>query len=187
MLLNALGVAVYTTDATGAITFFNEAAVTFWGRRPEPGEAWTGAWRLFRAGGQSVAPEEDPIATALTEDRAISGAEGELERPDGSRGAFISYPAPLHNGSGEVIGAINVLVDVTERRKTEEALWTAAEALAASNVVKDEFLGLVSHELRTPVTTIFGNAQLLREKATLADAERQAMLADIAEESSRLH
>src|SRR5438093_165648 len=128
MLLNALGVAVYTTDATGAITFFNEAAVTFWGRRPEPGEAWTGAWRLFHAGGQSVAPEEDPIATALTEDRAISGAEGELERPDGSRGAFISYPAPLHNGSGEVIGAINVLVDVTERRKTEEALWTAAEA-----------------------------------------------------------
>jgi signal transduction histidine kinase len=187
VLLNALGVAVYTIDATGAITFFNEAAVAFWGRRPEPGEAWTGAWRLYRMDGQLMAHEEDPIATALAEDKAMSGAEAELERPDGSRGSFISYPAPLHDSSGALIGAINVLLDVTERRRAEEALWAAAEALAASNVVKDEFLGLVSHELRTPVTTIFGNAQLLRGKATLADAERQAMLADIADESSRLH
>ena len=40
----------------------------------------------------------------------------------------------------------------------------SARALAASNAVKDEFLGLVSHELRTPVTTIFGNARLLQER-----------------------
>jgi PAS domain-containing protein len=37
-LLNALGVAVYTTDREGKITFFNEAAATFWGRRPLLGE-----------------------------------------------------------------------------------------------------------------------------------------------------
>ena len=41
----------------------------------------------------------------------------------------------------------------------------AADALEASNAVKDEFLGLVSHELRTPVTTIFGNARLLQTRA----------------------
>ena len=33
--LDALAVAVYTTDAAGRITFFNEAAVAFWGRRPQ--------------------------------------------------------------------------------------------------------------------------------------------------------
>ena len=45
--LEALGVAVYTTDAAGRITFFNEAAASFWGRRPELGEEWCGSWRLF--------------------------------------------------------------------------------------------------------------------------------------------
>jgi PAS domain S-box-containing protein len=185
-ILNALGVAVYTTDATGALTFFNEAAASFWGRRPELEEAWSGAWRLYWPDGRPMAPEESPIAVAVAENRPIAGAEAELERPDGTRGVFLSYPAPLHDAAGTVVGAINVLVDVTERRKAEEALWAAAEALAASNVVKDEFLGLVSHELRTPVTTIFGNAQLLQGKAGLAETDRKAMIADIADESNRL-
>jgi PAS domain-containing protein len=45
--LDALGVAVYTTDADGRITFYNEAAATFWSRRPELGEEWCGSLRLF--------------------------------------------------------------------------------------------------------------------------------------------
>ncbi len=63
----------------------------------------------------------------------------------------------------------------------------SAEALRESNAVKDEFLGLVSHELRTPVTTIFGNAQILRDRGDgLAPTDRQSMIEDIAEDSERL-
>src|SRR5205809_807875 len=68
--------------------------------------------------------------------------------------------------------------------------WSSGHApqrLAKSNLVKDEFLGLVSHELRTPVTTIFGNAHLLKGRATLLAAEEtESMLTDIADESTRL-
>ena len=53
---------------------------------------------------------------------------------------------------------------MTERHRAERALRESAEALEASNAVKDQFLGLVSHELRTPVTTIFGNARLLQAR-----------------------
>jgi signal transduction histidine kinase len=82
---------------------------------------------------------------------------------------------------------VNVLVDVTARRRAEASLRATAEALATSNAVKDEFLGLVSHELRTPVTTIYGNAQLLRDRgATLPEAQREDMIADVAEDSDRL-
>lgn len=127
------------------------------------------------------------MAVALLEDRSIRGAEAELERPDGTRGVFLAYPTPLHDAAARMVGGINVLVDVTERRKAEEALRAAAEALATSNQVKDEFLGLVSHELRTPVTTIFGNAHLLRSRAgVLATEEVDSMLVDIADESNRL-
>jgi K+-sensing histidine kinase KdpD len=79
-----------------------------------------------------------------------------------------------------MIGAVNVLIDVTERVQAEAALRT-------SNAVKDEFLGLVSHELRTPVTTIFGNARLLRDHGErLGVGDRDSMLGDIAAESERL-
>ena len=60
------------------------------------------------------------------------------------------------------VGAVNVLVDVTERRKAEEALRAAAERSPPRTWSRTSSSGLVSHELRTPVTTIFGNAHLLR-------------------------
>lgn len=185
--LDTLGVAVYATDADGGITFFNEAAVALWGRNPELGERWCGSWRLYWPDGRPMPHDESPMAVAILQDRPIRGVEAELERPDGTRGVFVAYPTPIHDADGKLVSAVNVLVDVTERRKAEEALRAAAEALAASNQVKDEFLGLVSHELRTPVTTIFGNAHLLRGRAgLLATEETESMLTDIADESNRL-
>jgi PAS domain S-box-containing protein len=185
--LEAIGVAVYTTDAAGRITFFNEAAAAFWGRRPELGEEWCGSLRLFWSDGRAMRHDECPMAIALRENRPVRGYEAIAERPDGGRVSFVPYPTPLRDENGSLIGAVNVLVDVTERKRAEEALRASAEALQVSNAVKDEFLGLVSHELRTPVTTIFGNARLLRERGDqLGDAQRHSMIVDIAEDSDRL-
>jgi PAS domain S-box-containing protein len=179
-LLQALGVAVYTTDADGRITFFNDAAAEFWGRRPELGEEWCGSWRLYWSDGTPMQHAECPMAIALREGRPVRGYDAIAERPDGTRVSFVPYPTPLYDATGTLVGAVNVLVDITERRRAEEALL-------ASNAVKDEFLGLVSHELRTPVTTIFGNARLLRDRgARIRDADRQSMIADVAEDSERL-
>jgi two-component system phosphate regulon sensor histidine kinase PhoR len=102
--------------------------------------------------------------------------------------SFMAYPTPLFDDDGEMIGAVNVLIDITERHRAERAMRAAADALEASNAVKDEFLGLVSHELRTPVTTIFGNARLLQTRGDDLDEEvRAAMIEDIATDADRLH
>jgi PAS domain S-box-containing protein len=185
--LDALAVAVYTTDADGRITFFNEAAVAFWGRRPELGELWCGSWRLYWSDGRPMRHDECQLAVSLRENRTVRGDEAIAERPDGTRVYFVPHPTPLRDANGTLMGAVNVLVDVTERRRAEDALRTTAEALRASNAVKDEFLGLVSHELRTPVTTIFGNARLLHERGHRLTAEdKREMVADIAYDSERL-
>jgi PAS domain S-box-containing protein len=185
--LEALGVAVYTTDAHGAITYFNKAAADLWGRRPELGEEWCGSFRLFWSDGSPLAHGDCPMAIALREGRAVRGFTAIAERPDGSRIDFQPYPTPLYDKKGRMIGAVNVLVDITERRRMEDDLRSTAEALALSNGVKDEFLGLISHELRTPVTTIYGNAQLLRDRSErLPVANRAEMVTDIAEDSERL-
>jgi PAS domain S-box-containing protein len=185
--LNALGVALYTTDVNGRITFFNDAAEQIWGRRPELGEEWCGSWRLYWTDGRPMRHEECPMAVALREGRPIRDQEAIAERPDGTRVAFVPYPTPLRDPQGQIVGAVNILVDVTERRRAEEELRATAEALRVSNAVKDEFLGLVSHELRTPVTTIYGNARLLRQKgARLSEDDRRSMLDDMAYDSARL-
>jgi len=186
-MLDALGVAVYTTDPDGHLTFYNHAAAEFWGREPELGELWCGSYRLFHPDGRPMAHDDCPMAIALREGRELRGVEAIAERPDGSRVAFTPFPTVLRDPDGSVIGAVNVLVDITDRARAEESLRATAEALRASNAVKDEFLGLVSHELRTPVTTIFGNARLLRDKGSqLADTDRESMVIDIAGEAERL-
>jgi PAS domain S-box-containing protein len=179
-LLQALGVAVYTTDAEGRITFFNDAAADLWGRRPTLGEEWCGSWRLYWRDGSPMQHGDCPMAIALREQRPVRGYDAIAERPDGSRVAFAPYPTPLFDASGRMVGAVNVLVDISDRRRAEDALL-------ASNAVKDEFLGLVSHELRTPVTTIFGNARLLRDRGPrLSETDRASMIEDVAEDAERL-
>lgn len=176
--LEALGVAVYTTDAEGRITFYNEAATTLWGREPEVGEMWCGSWKLFWPNGEPMAHGECPMAISLNERRSVRGYEGIAERPDGTRVSFVPYPTVVTDERGEMIGAINVLVDVSDRRRAEDGLRAAI-------AVKDEFLGLVSHELRTPVTTILGNAKLLAARKDVAEP-LASLLRDLGSEAERL-
>jgi PAS domain S-box-containing protein len=186
-MLEALDIAVYTTDSEGRLTFYNRAAARFWGREPELGELWCGSYRLFYPDGNPMPHEDCPMGIALREGRELRGVEAIAERPDGTRVAFTPYPTLLRDPDGTVVGAVNVLVDVTDRARVEDSLRATAAALRASNAVKDEFLGMVSHELRTPVTTIFGNARLLRDKGrTLSPADRDSMVTDIAGEAERL-
>jgi PAS domain S-box-containing protein len=122
-LLDALPAAVYTTDAAGRIVFFNRAAVAFSGRVPEIGsDQWCVTWRLLWPDGRPMAHDECPMARALKENRAISGEEAIAERPDGTRVPFMAYPTPLHDASGKLVGAVNMLVDLTDPKRAEAAL-----------------------------------------------------------------
>lgn len=119
-LLDALPVAVYTTDAAGLITFYNRAAVTLWGRRPVLGDEWCGSWRLYWPDGQPMAHGECPMAITIKENQPIRGREAIVERPDGERVPFMAYPTPIRDAAGALIGAVNTLVDISERKRAEE-------------------------------------------------------------------
>jgi PAS domain S-box-containing protein len=118
-LLEALPVAVYTTDAEGRITFYNRAAAELWGHHPEIGTKWCGSWRLYWPDGRPLPHGECPMAIALKEGREVRGVEAIAERPDGTRVRFQPYPTPLRDASGRLVGAINLLMDVTERHDAE--------------------------------------------------------------------
>jgi PAS domain S-box-containing protein len=119
-LITAIPAAIYTTDAHGKITYFNQAAVELAGRTPTIGsDEWCVTWKLYRPDGTPLPHDQCPMAVALKEGRAIRNAEAVAERPDGTRVPFIPYPTPLRDSAGKIIGAINMLVDVSERKQAE--------------------------------------------------------------------
>jgi PAS domain S-box-containing protein len=131
-LLELLPVAVYMTDAEGRITFYNDAAAELWGHRPELGShQWCGSGRLYWPDGRPLAHDQCPMAIALKEGRPVRGVEAIAERPDGTRVHFAPYPTPLRDAAGRLVGAINLLMDVTDRAAS--AIDTARLAAIVSS------------------------------------------------------
>ncbi len=130
-VIEALPAAVYTTDTEGKITMFNDAAAAFSGRTPTIGsDEWCVSWKLFWPDGTPMPHDECPMAVALKTGESLRGYEAIAERPDGTRVNFVPYPTLLHDGNGKLVGAINMLVDITDRKKAEEALRRNSQELS---------------------------------------------------------
>ena len=116
-MLDQLPYPIYTADRDGLVTYWNRACVEFAGREPQLGkDRWCVTWQLYTMEGASLAHEECPMASAIREKRAIRDAIAIAERPDGTRVAFRPYPTPLFDPAGELVGAVNMLVDVSEEQ-----------------------------------------------------------------------
>ncbi|HEY8696124.1 MAG TPA: PAS domain S-box protein [Rhizomicrobium sp.] len=146
-LIQNIPVAIYSTDAEGRIVFYNEAAAHLWGRRPKLGEDWwCGSWRLFWPDGRPMAHDECPMAVTLKTGTAPTGVWAYAERPDGSRFPFIPYPTPLFDAEGKLIGAVNMLMDITEQKRGEEAVHRLAAIVESSDdaIVSKDLNGVIA-------------------------------------------
>jgi signal transduction histidine kinase/DNA-binding NarL/FixJ family response regulator len=126
--LEALPAAAYTCDAEGRITCYNEHARELWGRAPslnDPGERFCGAFRLFAPDGSPLPRQRCWMALALQGGKAFNSRELLIERPDGSRVGVLANASPLLDGAGRVCGGVNILIDISHRRRAEEAVRAA--------------------------------------------------------------
>ncbi len=146
-VLDVLPAAIYITDASGRITYFNEAAAKLWGRRPELGVSeWCGSWKLFWPDGRPMPHDECPMALAIKQDRPVRGIEAMAERPDGGMVSFLPYPAPIYDASGELIGAVNMLVEISDRKRSEEHAQRLAAIVESSDdaIVSKDLNGVIN-------------------------------------------
>jgi PAS domain-containing protein len=126
VVLDELPVPVYTTDAAGAVTYWNSACIDFAGREPQlRQDRWCVTWQLYTATGEPLRHEDCPMAQAIREKKPIRDVIAIAERPDGSRLAFRPYPTPMFDRDGQLSGAVNLLIDVTDEQS--EALHEQAE------------------------------------------------------------
>jgi PAS domain S-box-containing protein len=121
VVLAALPLAVYTTDAEGRITYYNDAAARLWGREPVVlMERWCAASKLYGYDGERIPPEKSPIAATLKSGVVVQ-AEAILERPDGTRIEISAHCTPLFDARGKITGSVNLLEDITVRRQGERS------------------------------------------------------------------
>jgi PAS domain S-box-containing protein len=145
-ILDALPGAVYMTDAEGTVTYFNRAAADLAGREPElEKDKWCVTWQLRRPDGSLLPHEDCPMAVALKEARPVRGAEAVALRPDGTSFAFIPYPTPIFDDDGRLAGAVNMLVDITERKDADEQ--------------RSQLVAELSHRVKNTLATVISIAR----------------------------
>ncbi|MDQ6620698.1 MAG: ATP-binding protein [Pseudomonadota bacterium] len=178
-LLERLPAGAYTCNVDGLITYFNKPAEDLWGRAPRLNHAadrFCGSFRLFDKNGVPVPHEECWTAIALRHRRQYNGKEIIIERPSGERVTALAHVSPIKDKNGRVVGIVNVVVDITDRKRFEAALHEADRS-------KNDFLATLAHELRNPLAPVRSALQILRmsgvhtpeAKAALDIADRQML------------
>jgi len=157
--------AIWTKDLAGIITSWNSGAAAMFGY--PPADAVGRALNV----GESTAEEEEARMQRLMAGEKFSYDARTMTRSGTAIDIQVAV-APLLDQANQWIGSIFVARDVTQHKRSEEALRLAREAAESANHAKSSFLARMSHEIRTPMNGVLGMTELLLETG-LTSAQRK--------------
>jgi PAS domain S-box-containing protein len=128
--LSLMPAAVYSIDASGVITYFNERAAQLWGRKPRIGdtdELFCGSEQMMLPDGTVLPHEDCPMAAVLRDGQSFRDTEVHIRRPDGSIVHVRVNVEAIRDGHGTIVGAINAFYDISALNQAEQALRDSEE------------------------------------------------------------
>ena len=160
--LNSIGDAVIAVDAAGHVVLINPLAerLTGWTQAEASGRPVDDIFRIINE--HTRRPVVNPIKETLAHgtSRILPDSTMLIVRRGGEC-AITDSCAPVRNRDGQVVGAVMVFRDNTERKQFETRLREAKEGAEAANRAKSSFLANMSHEIRTPMNSIIGMTEIL--------------------------
>lgn len=128
-LLESLSDGIVACNADGVLTLFNRAMQLWYGspQKTIPVKEWSQYYSLYRADGKiPLPPEEVPLFRAL-QGETVRDEEVAIVPREGEERAVLANGTPILLPTGEKVGAVVALRDITERKKAEESLKISEE------------------------------------------------------------
>ncbi len=136
-VVQASPVPIMALDPDGNVIMWNPAAERVFG--------WSEAEVLGRFNplvSEEKKAEHDALRARVLRGESFTDVEVRRRKKDGSPVDISLSTAPLRNAQGDIIGAVAVMTDITERKRMEESLRRQNEYLAA---LHETALGLMNH------------------------------------------
>jgi PAS domain S-box-containing protein len=174
--------AIFTIDTEFVINSWNSGATSIFGHNTDEiiGESF-----------DIIFTEEDLKNKIPTNEIEISLKEGRATdnrwhvRKDKSLFYAYGLVFPLLGIKGEMLGYVKILRDLTERKKSEDAIKKYISDLEDLNTHKESVLAILSHDLRSPLAGIIGTADYLRSNFVKMKPENVQEMLDLVYKSSK--
>ena len=185
LLLDSTPEAIYGIDIAGRCTFCNTACLQLLGYETSAELLGRNMHELIhhtRTDGTPYPVEDCHIYEAFRQGTGTHVDNEVLWRKDGTRFPAEYWSRPIRRGE-ELVGSVVTFVDITERRRAEQALRDAKHAAEAANEAKSTFLTTMSHEIRTPMNGILGMTELVLDTDLTTEQRENLGLVRLSAES----